>query len=376
MKWPLILLQAVLSLCLIISCTEKADLDPKEKFVQVYAVLENTDLQKIMLHHTSYVSESLYLPVDKADVVVEEYLGGEKRNSYIFEGKGNGEWVSAFRPVPRAEYRLYVDVSGFSEMRSVTEYPDTLRFIEYKVIQPDYYQNIASEPEMFHFNYKSDSCIIWIYYADYIPGQKDLVISDSTVVGMHKDTKDESYADYTITSPLYMPEYEMFINTDWSCLPELWHYDKYKRYYGPGYCGGARCIPFAAQYQGGYIRLMGFTPDSNDYIFVKGQKYKSSNPMFQHEKDVLLHPNSYVMLQSVDKGYDRYLRECYAFDLGLNRIQESDLTFLWDYKEVYSNIENGCGIFGSTAKFKLYLKDCRGINETPLWDRFDIVCPE
>lgn len=374
MKWLFILFQSVLSLFLIISCAEKADLDPKEKIVQVYAVLENTDLQKIMLHHTSYVSESLYLPVDKADVVVEEYLEGEKSNSYVFEWKGNGEWVSAFRPVPRAEYKLYVDVPGFPKIRSVTEYPDTLKFIEYKVTQPEYY--LASEPEIVHFKYKSDSCIVWIYYADYIPEEKDWEISDSTAVGMRIDTGDESFIDNMINSPLYVPEYSVFINTNWSCLPEIWYYDKYKRYYGPGYCGGARCIPFAAQYQGTYTRLMGFSIDSSDYIFVEGQKYKSSNPMFQHENDVLLHPNSYVMLQSVDKSYDMYLRECYAFALGLDRIQESDLTFLWDYKKVYSNIENGCGIFGCTAKFKLYLKDCRGINEIPIWDRFDTVCPE
>lgn len=376
MKHPLIFSQVVLSLCLIISCTEKADLDPKEKFVQVHAILENTDLQKIMLHHTSYVSESFYLPVAQADVVVEEYWEGEKKNSYVFDGKGNGEWVSAFRPVPRAEYRLHVDIPGFPEMTSVTEYPDTLRFIEYKVTQPEYFLTSVSVPEMVRFKYKSDSCIVWVYYADYIPEQKDWEISDSTAVGMRVDTEDESFMESMINSPLYMSEYSMFINTNWSCLPELWYYDKYKRYHGPGNCVGERCIPFTAQYQGFYTQLMGFAVDNNDYVFVKGQKYKSSNPIYQHKNDVLLHPNSYVMLQSVDKGYDRYLRECYTFALGLDRIQDSDLTFLWDYKEVYSNIENGVGIFGCTAKLKLYLKDCRGINETPIWDRLDIVCPE
>ncbi len=368
---------SVLFLNLIVSCTEKADLDPKERFIQVYAILENTDVQKIMLHYTSYISESLYLPVEKADVLVEEYVKGEKRNSYVFEGKGNGEWTSEFRPVPRAEYRLYVDSPGFPVMRSVAEYPDTLSFISYEVRQyPEEPLAHSIMPELCKYEYKKDSCIIWIYYEDYIPEKRCREITDSTAVGMIVDVAGDDDGIYSYDSPLWMPKYDMFINASWSALPEMLYYDKYKRYHGPGRCEAIKRIPFSAQYQGPYLKLFGFHVHSNTQIVFNGREYWSSNPMWQNERFGLKHPESYIMLQSVDEGYDRYLRETYAFELGLDRISTSDLTFLWDYKDVYSNIENGVGILGGAAKCKLHLKDYKGVNETPIWDRFDIVLPE
>lgn len=376
-KNPWILLLSVLFLNLIVSCTEKADLDPKERFIQVYAILENTDVQKIMLHYTSYISESLYLPVEKADVLVEEYVKGEKRNSYVFEGKGNGEWTSEFRPVPRAEYRLYVDSPGFPVMRSVAEYPDTLSFISYEVRQyPEEPLAHSIMPELCKYEYKKDSCIIWIYYEDYIPEKRCREITDSTAVGMIVDVAGDDDGIYSYDSPLWMPKYDMFINASWSALPEMLYYDKYKRYHGPGRCEAIKRIPFSAQYQGPYLKLFGFHVHSNTQIVFNGREYWSSNPMWQNERFGLKHPESYIMLQSVDEGYDRYLRETYAFELGLDRISTSDLTFLWDYKDVYSNIENGVGILGGAAKCKLHLKDYKGVNETPIWDRFDIVLPE
>lgn len=370
-----VLLKCVFLSGIIVSCVEKADLDPRERLIYVDAILENSNVQRIKLKYTSYVSESQYLPVEEADVKVEEYIDGGQTNCFIFERKASGDWESVFRPIPRAKYKLTVNAPGFPVMTSETEYPDTLRFLDYKVANPEMLNSTIQEPDMVSLEYKSDSCIVWVYYADYIPSRNNWEISDSTAVGMVVDYKDEDDI-YNQDSPLYMPESGLYINTEWSCLPELWNYDKYKRYHGPGYYGLTCGIPFTAQYVGLGTRLYGFEHYSNDYIVVEGRKYKSSNPRFQHKRDKVLHPDSYIMLQSVDKGYDRYLRESYAFDLGLDRIQESDLSFLWDYKEVYSNIDNGLGIFGCTAKCKLYLKDCKGINEIPIWDRFDIVLPE
>lgn len=108
-------------------------------------------------------------------------------------------------------------------------------------------------------------------------------------------------------------------------------------------------------------------------ISLTGTIYKS--PHSKYDKVGSQHPNSYVMFQSVDSCYDRYLRETYAVALGLNSPESNDLTSLWNYKEVYSNITNGIGIFGCTFKLKLYLKDCIRF-DLPLWESYDIEFPD
>lgn len=362
-----ILLKYVFLAGIIVSCVEKANLDPRERLVYVDAILENSDVQRIKLKYTSYVSESKYLPVEKADVIVEEYIDGEKSKCFTFERKVSGDWESVFRPIPKARYKLTVDIPGFPVMISETEYPDTLVFVNYNVDT----MNHIMLPDLVDYSYKSDSCYLWLYYADYLPEEKHWEISDSMTVaysrsiGTESDHWDESF---------YIPHVGVYIDTAWRTIPELNYYDRYKRYHGPGSYGVARGIPFTAQYDGLTLDLHGFKALYSRKVVADGLVYRSSNPKWK--QDGLLHPDSYIVLQSIDEGYDRYLRELYAFDLGFNRIKDSDLAFLWDYKEVYSNIKNGLGIFGCTAKCKLYLKDCKGINEIPIWERFEIILPD
>ena len=350
LKLPFILSILFLSA---VSCTETADLDPKEKFIQISCILENSKTQAITLFHTSYIAESAYLPVDEADVIVEEYIRGEKSNSYTFKGIGDGKWISEFTPKPRAEYKLNVNISGFPTITSSTEYPDTLSHIRGELINGKLNEDRL---ELTKYEYKTDSCYIWLHYADYIPGGNGWKISDSTMIARkNNDTYD-------------------YFNTNWESLPGLIYHDRYKRYHGPGRNEATNNIPFTTDLNSSNLWISEF----NVYpicIILPGLKYRSTNPRYSEHK--FSHPNSYIVLQSVDKAYDKYLRETYAITLGLNSPASSDLTSLWDYKEVYSNIDNGVGIFCSTFKHKLFLKDCMVIND-PYWKivTADVEFPE
>lgn len=368
MKRIFILLKFSILFGFAVSCTETADLDPKERFVQVHAILENSDVQTINLYYTSYVSENIQLPVDEAEVIIDEYIDGAKINSYTFKCDGNGKWQSEFKPVPKAEYKLNVSVPGFNTMNSSTIYPDTL--YHYKSSYEEYKNGDLGEIRKWIINVdKTDSCYIWLYYADYIPGGKGWKISDSIAVAsqMSDTYPDDPYLKHHFPSGFYY-------DASWSSLPGLMYQDRYKRYHGPGRNETTKNIMCNFDQAGGGVNLwlygIGYKPI---VLSLTGTIYKS--PHLKYDQAGSQHPNSYVMFQSVDSNYDRYLRETYAVALGLNSPESNDLTSLWDYKEVHSNITNGIGIFGCTFKLKLYLKECIAFDD-PFWKAFDIEFPD
>ena len=57
-----------------VSCTEIADIDPKERILGVYCVLTNDSIQSVDLRYSSYISESSYPMVDDATVRVSYHL--------------------------------------------------------------------------------------------------------------------------------------------------------------------------------------------------------------------------------------------------------------------------------------------------------------
>lgn len=362
-KYPTKLLLFILCLFWICSCTEKADLDSKD--VQVYAILENADVQTIILQQKAYASQNGYLPIEDADVKIEEVVAGQS-NIYVFEGKGNGTWTANFRPEPNAEYKLTITCSKHNTISASTIYPDTLKFISYNVNPTEKGNNCIEMPEIAKPVYKTAQCYIWMHYADYLPETQQWKVSDSTVVvrdwapwqAEHEGILPKLGNDAVVIAYYYNPLQEHDIV-----------YSKYKRYSGAGRCEAAKCIPFLAQYmspeQKG-VTLYGFEEADIPYIHMTGRQYKARQEDFTATHGSgLLHPESYIMMQSTDLSYDRYLRETYAIDPKLDHIDTKDIS---KCSNIYTNLINATGIFGCTYKYKLFLKNCRGENETPIWE--------
>ena len=57
-----------------LSCTDIADISPREKIVSVYCILTNDSVQTVDLRYSSYTSESYYELVKDAQVKVSYQL--------------------------------------------------------------------------------------------------------------------------------------------------------------------------------------------------------------------------------------------------------------------------------------------------------------
>lgn len=365
-KFTTLRLLSILCFSLVCSCTEKVDVDSNS--VYVYAIIENSDVQTIILHQKAYASSNGYLPVEDANIEIEEVFEGDS-NIYVFDEKGEGKWTANFKPKPQAEYKLTVTSPKFNKITASALYPDTLKFLSYTVTPSDESYNRISIPEIAKPIYKRDRCYIWMYYADYLPESKQWAVSDSTAVISSWQPWQSEYEgilpkvnnDAVVIASHYNPLQEQYLI-----------YGRYKRYSGAGRCEAIGCIPLLAQYMSAGqkgVTLYGFEKTDTPYIHLTGRLYTSQQENIIATSELgLLHPESYIMLQSIDEAYDKYLKENYAIN---PKFDFNDTVNLSDYSEKYSNVKNATGIFGCTFKYKLFLKNCRGDNETPIWKLAD-----
>ena len=105
------------------SCTEKVNLDPHERGIVVYAMMEDSTVQQVKLFYTSYPSETYYPPVEEAEVYMEKIEGDEAVERYDFHKKEDGLWEADLYPQQLAYYKLTVNVPGNDVITATTRFP-------------------------------------------------------------------------------------------------------------------------------------------------------------------------------------------------------------------------------------------------------------
>ena len=61
----------------------------------------------------------------------------------------------------------------------------------------------------------------------------------------------------------------------------------------------------------------------------------------------IAHLYAHIVVEQVSADYDKYLKDVLSFHYGLDLETEKDeLTHLYEYRDIYTNIINGTGIFG------------------------------
>lgn len=118
-----------------VSCTEIADIDPKERILGVYCVLTNDSIQSVELRYSSYISESSYPMVDDATVRVSYHLDTvfvddkgdvvflDTVGVYDFNKVAPGKWQAEFVPMENVVYTLEVSVPGEDLVTATTRFP-------------------------------------------------------------------------------------------------------------------------------------------------------------------------------------------------------------------------------------------------------------
>jgi len=362
-------------LLLLVSCMEVADLDPREQEVVVNCVLLNDSVQTVRLRYTSYISENEYPYVEDAEVSVS---GRDLENDgptehYVFRKKGKGEWVSEFYPVPGYTYNLTVKIPNHKTITASTKYPkDDVKLINQGDIRIrvlsfyNYFSNGAEMPsdwneiygedvlrrefqtaKFYSYNFSSDvlcaadSNAIWIYGEDYDWEEEKYNITEfiySDLYGV------EGFNISGITGSM-IKEFEQ--NEYTMEVPDVLNYGVPMYYATTSTYYNLKDKAFYHRYLRIPCDTIAFKMSSPTTYSVYACQVIAN---FKQYYNGIAHPNARIVADLVSQEYDRHMKDMLSFELGLDRKDTDDLTHLYEYREIYSNVKNALGVFGACKR--------------------------
>ncbi len=346
---------------ILLSCTEKVDLDPRERAVVVHAMLEDTTVQTVQLFYTSYVSEHYYPPVEEASVYMERMKDSLAIERYDFIKIKDGIWQGKFTPNQLGIYRLTVTAPNMDTITATTQFPLRLNWQRLRTETGD--AEILSPAQTKTGNHPLNHRSFWIMsFMDYIPELKS-----------HQHIKNISHSPsrhmHNTEETIRRWKHHTWLFEDFMYDIRAYAIYRMDSYISPvdslSYAGSSKyktALCTAIVEYGGYT--MG---DACILIGSPAKKYR--NPDAYDE--FTLHPLSYMLVQSTNTDYELYFKDVIAKSLE----DLSDLTLLWKKDEIYSNIKNGLGIFAAECRYKLMVKDFQHPKQPPVWERYNIIIP-
>ena len=320
-----IVIGLILPLFLAVSCVEKIVLDPMEEMPVVVNCVLMTErtAQELDLYYAKRPSETAYVPITDAKVVVRDASG----NSYPFQWNGE-RWTSDFVPAYKTRYVLEIETRDGKKLSAETTVPD-----DYLLVPFPYFEK--PKPTMLRqgfFQYRT------FYFARPIG------------VSKFEPYSGELYAWITCgarlsTDHIDVDIFNLIPGKSWDLILHP-YFDQVKVYYDtyieklPLYQGFLRIhqrdsftgsVPESLLYDG----RLGVEP-SNLFILISDPELTELNEdgtpvMFKYR------------VRFVSPEYDRFLK-----DLITNKwIHEDELAQLYSMEPVYSNIAGGLGIFGA-----------------------------
>lgn len=322
----------VLPLFLAVSCVEKIVLDPMEEMPVVVNCVLMTErtTQELDLYYAKRPSETAYVPITDAKVVVRDASG----NNYPFQWNGE-RWICDFVPAYKTRYFLEIETCDGKKITAETTMPDNFilcgtpfRGDAFKTKSPEghfipvysannvCYFAINTPEKSPGFRVYNGELYAWITAGDRLTTDHRDADPFNILSGTWKDLKrltspyaDYHYGNYSFygTLPLYkgfirIHQRDPFIGTLWSFYNTntLMKYDKY-------------C----------------FILDSDtEYPEIK--------------EDGSLEKNEYHV-RFLSEEYDAYLK-----DIVNNQYVHSDeLVQFYSMEPVASNIKGGLGVFGA-----------------------------
>ena len=408
------LLTVIFSLLFLASCVEEIVMSPEERrAVNVECVLENSETQTLHLNYTAYMSEDFQTPVEDAAIAVKEYLRKLKdeeviyvlNKEYKFQRVRDGIWSAEFSPAPGARYDLKIFTSRGDTITASTYYvEDTTMFRWFDYLErlfpkdnpgtralqpletltgystvlntPEYSFNDVRNAEFPLFRFCSEHTFpLWIYGMDYDPAkdeyrQAELITIPypdslrvlSTVDPYYDwidrfnvvDVKREDVAEFRypddagIEFPLVLEYgYPQYLHGEYNANTTDMHY-RYLR---------LQCsfdTPKRGPFNPGAV-IDGYFPCEfcgHIYVAASFRQYRYGIP----------HPKAYLVFQVANEDYDRYLKTLVSWSQKKEYGGNTSLTDIWEYKsQLYSNINNGLGIFGAKYVKRVPYMDYKSI---------------
>ena len=331
------------------SCTEKVNLDPHERGIVVYAMMEDSTVQQVKLFYTSYLSETYYPPVEEAEVYMEKMKDDEAVERYDFHKKEDGLWEADLYPQQLAYYKLTVIIPSNDVITATTQFPLRHQYVRSNGA-PILTESLDTKGSTYNYVVRTIFSLF-----DYIPELMDYCISPyieryTSFILIGDQLTEFKRNAYLFEDYTYRGQYT--INRDFITISQR---DSLK------YADNNSIFRDGA--------LFG---DHGVHAGMAGMVF-SARKYFADWQYFCIHPLSYMLVRNVNEDFELYLKSVIAKNIGLGRKDISDLTHIWEKDEIYSNVHNALGIFAAECRHKLMVKDYSTV--PPPWEEYNIIIP-
>ena len=291
MKRLKLMISVMSALYAVVSCTMDIDLDldyPMTKEIVVNCLLKNDTIQTLDLTYSSpNIGERLFDEVTAADAKL--YCEGEYVGTFI-KKKGLG-YSLHYTPEVNKSYQLVIDVDGYPQIKASTTFPHNFQF------SPRHNNDSNICKSVLYFSVGGNTAPFWIYY---------------TYRGDVYDSKKDVY-------PIALTGADMFMTQIATDHPRVDNFNAFDRF----------LFNTRLREHYGYLRIApsGLERERTDFHLFGYLQW------------------GLVFGMTVSDEYDQYLKS------GLEKMMLyyslNDPRSWFDETVVYSNIENGLGIFGA-----------------------------
>ena len=343
-------------LLLAVSCVEPVDLDTKEdRIVVVNCILTQDAEQSLTLTWSSKSESEKPAPVTEADVRLFE--GSSLVGTFAHQGAG--QWTLPFAPTPGKTYTLRVAGNGFPELSATTtlpgetqiaiwQYPSDLYNEGYMYLRRGYY---ARALEVISEDAES---LLWIYVLNQELKASPRKIA-SVIATDHSGVDLFNIYDFTmkwyvhdqdgrITGHEMMGHYpseRIDIRDDYPLHKyylRIRHPRDYVRYLDfDGYRSKNRNGEWVTHYSNAQTQ-------QDTSIRATANLFRIAGDFHQYFSD--------LVVLKVSEELDRYMLE--GMDRAI-KLDDADLTHIYNTENPYSNVKGGTGIFGAALRF--YFED-------------------
>ena len=346
------------------SCTDKVDLDSRERVVVVHSILVDSAVQSVNLNYTSFVYDNYCPPVTEAEVYIEKMKGDVSVEKYNFSKIKDGLWQGKFNPIQLCTYKLTVNIPGKDSIIAKTEYPLKT---DWQRIDRRRNSSTAEVRTNAYMEYNHVSINLFSFM-DYNPDDGSYTMADHAYFGNEggfwSDDYEETVRELRKRTWLFEDmEYEgcYAIERKDVCVTLLdstrFEYYGYKK---------RQDVAFESS-----TEFRGAAWYASSVIFG-GCKLYYNTP---NSRLRTAHPLSYMVIQTINKDYELYIKDVVAKSIGLNNKDISDLTHIWEKDDIYSNVNNALGIFAAECRYEFMIKDWLYVGETPIWEAGSITIP-
>lgn len=349
------LFSLILFMCMVIalfSCTEKVDLDPREREIVVYSILGDSTTQKVQLFYTSYISENYYPPVTEAQVYIEQLNDTVIISRNEFYKVEDGLWQANFQPDQLGIYRITINIPNRDTITATTQFPLRLKLYDYwKEHGPYNYSSVSkAQTKASMTNYMP---ITLFSLMAYNPSTGSYYMAPELSLRDHFSNREDQ--DYWKEQTWLFKDFK--------------YAGKYAIYRYGRYVSAIDSLNFAA----GTISKVHACVTLDDLVITDINVHASNITKYWDKISIgrTLHPLSYFVVESINEDYELYIKDIIAKSLE----DESDLTLLWKKDNIYSNIKNGLGIFAAKCRYELMVKDWQDGRFRPTWEEYGIIIP-